>query len=120
MSGWRVLLAIAVGAFCAGGTWEAAAGAGDPPLVYSREAHPEITKLPEAPIVPNGVEDLKAIQTRVEAVVKEARPATVAVLLDDGQGSGVIVSRDGYVLTAGHVSGKPGQSVTIVLADGTE
>ena len=29
-----------------------------------------------------------------------------------GQGSGVIISEDGYVLTAGHVSGKPGQTAS--------
>ncbi len=30
----------------------------------------------------------------------------------------MIVSRDGYVLTAGHVSGTPGQRMVIVLANG--
>jgi serine protease Do len=33
-------------------------------------------------------------------------------------GSGVIVSDDGLVLTAGHVSGEPGQDCSIVLPDG--
>jgi serine protease Do len=30
----------------------------------------------------------------------------------------VIINKEGYVLTAGHVSGKPGSDATIVLADG--
>jgi serine protease Do len=68
--------------------------------------------------MPHTGDDLRAIQARVQAVVKEAMPATVAILLDDAQGSGVIVSKDGYVLTAGHVSGKPGQQMLIVLSNG--
>ena len=31
----------------------------------------------------------------------------------------VIVSEDGYILTAGHVSGTPGRDITIVMPDGT-
>jgi len=42
----------------------------------------------------------------------------VGVQVGNAQGSGVIVSRDGYVLTAAHVSGKPGREVTIILHDG--
>ena len=85
---------------------------------FSRLASPDITRLPPAPLVPKTVADLNEIQARVEAVVREALPATVAILLEDAQGSGVIVSPDGYVLTAGHVSGKPNQHVMLVLANG--
>ncbi len=35
-----------------------------------------------------------------------------------GQGSGVIVSKDGYVLTAGHVIREPGIKLTVLLSDG--
>ena len=51
--------------------------------------------------------------------MKYALPATVGLNVQDGQGSGVIVSKDGYVLTAGHVSGAPGTRVTVVLSNGT-
>ncbi len=91
---------------------------GAPPVPFMTDAPKSITQLPPVPIVPSSLGDLKAIQTRVEAVVKTAMPATVAILLDDAQGSGVIVSRDGYVLTAGHVSGTPGQLMEIVLSNG--
>jgi serine protease Do len=53
-----------------------------------------------------------------------ALPAMVGLLLaPDGQmgaGSGVIISADGWILTAGHVGVKPGVEVRVLLADGTE
>lgn len=58
------------------------------------------------------------MQLRVQAVVRKATPAVVAVLVNPGQGSGVVTTADGYVLTAGHVSGKPGRDVVIVFPDG--
>ena len=88
------------------------------PMVYTLEARPEIAKLKPAPANPKSMDDLKAIQARVEAVARQALPATVGLQMGDGQGSGVIVSKDGYVLTAGHVSGTPGDRVTIVLSNG--
>jgi serine protease Do len=45
-------------------------------------------------------------------------PSVVGLRIGPGAGSGVIISADGYVLTAGHVSGKPDQKVSIILADG--
>jgi len=44
--------------------------------------------------------------------------ATVGVRVGSNSGSGVIVSEDGLVLTAGHVVGKPGQEVVFMFADG--
>jgi serine protease Do len=70
--------------------------------------------------VPENVEDLKAMQEHVRKVVERVLPCTVGLRVGPGQGSGVIVSEDGYILTAGHVSGKPGQDVTIILPDGKQ
>jgi len=67
---------------------------------------------------PKDVSELRALEGRVQAVVEKVLPATVGVQIGPARGSGVIVSRDGYVMTAGHVVGKPGQNVTFVLADG--
>ena len=86
---------------------------------YYTEPRPEISGLPAVSINPKSASELRAIQDRVEAVVKYSLPATVGVLVADGQGSGVIVSKDGYVLTAGHVSGDPNLEVTVVFANGT-
>ena len=70
--------------------------------------------------MPENLQDLKAIQAHVRALVKKVVPATVNVRIGPGQGSGVIVSEDGYILTAGHVAGAPGRDVKITLADGRQ
>lgn len=67
---------------------------------------------------PESVEDLLAIQRHVTKLVKKTIPCTVGVRVRGAQGSGVIVSKDGYVLTAGHVSQKPGLNATITLHNG--
>jgi serine protease Do len=67
---------------------------------------------------PENIDDLKAIQKQVHVVLDKVLPCTVGVQIGSAQGSGVIVSKDGYVLTAGHVSGQPGRDVTLILQDG--
>jgi serine protease Do len=67
---------------------------------------------------PKDVAELRAIETRVQAVVAKVLPCVVNVVVGPSQGSGVVVSKDGLVMTAGHVVGKPGQQVTFRFADG--
>jgi len=69
---------------------------------------------------PESVEDLKAIQAHVRKVIEKVTPAVVGVRIGGASGSGVIVSADGYVLTAGHVSGKPDRTAILILPDGRE
>ena len=69
-------------------------------------------------LIPHDREDLLAIQTQVEEVIRKVVSCTVAVSVGGSSGSGVIVRPDGYVLTAGHVSAEPGREVTVVFADG--
>jgi serine protease Do len=69
---------------------------------------------------PEGVADLKALQAATKAVLKKSMPATVGLVIGQNAGSGVIVNAEGYVLTAGHVSGEPGQEAVILLPDGTK
>lgn len=66
---------------------------------------------------PETVDDLRAIEKQVQVVVAKVQAATVGVFIGRGAGSGVIV-KDGYVLTAGHVLGKPRQDVVLRLPDG--
>ena len=61
---------------------------------------------------------LKAMQAHLQSLSQKVIPATVAVQVGAAQGSGVVVSADGFVLTAAHVVGKPGQRATVVLHDG--
>jgi serine protease Do len=66
---------------------------------------------------PESIDDLKAIENHIKEVVKKLLPCTVCIQAR-GSGSGVIVSEDGLVLTAGHVSSKPRQPITIITPDG--
>ena len=68
--------------------------------------------------VPETKQDLQAIQRHVKGLLKKTMPSTVGVLVGAAQGSGVIVSKDGIVLTAGHVSGLPDRKCQIVMPDG--
>ena len=80
------------------------------------KANERLTALEKA--TPESVEDLKLLQEQVKTTLKKVLPATVNVRMGNSQGSGVIVSKDGYVLTAGHVAGQPDKDATIVLQDG--
>ena len=58
-------------------------------------------------------------ERKVKQLLHKVGPAVVAVTDDDGWGSGTIVSGDGLVLTAGHVTMKAESGwVTIVLPNG--
>ncbi|HZN36924.1 MAG TPA: trypsin-like peptidase domain-containing protein [Pirellulaceae bacterium] len=67
---------------------------------------------------PAGVADLKAMQTHVQKLTEQLKKCTVGVTVGMAQGSGVIVSKDGYVLTAAHVAGAPNSRVEFMLSDG--
>src|SRR5262249_6771497 len=90
------------------------------PEFKAPQLKPPLEKLPAifSKSSPEKVEDLKAIQDHVAKLVDKVTPATVSMRIGAGFGSGVIVSKDGYVLTAGHVSGKPGRDVVIYLHNG--
>lgn len=68
---------------------------------------------------PTSVEELKAIQAQVRAVTEHVTPVTVSLAVGAASGSGVIVSEDGLILTAGHViAGPPGRPLTVIMPDG--
>ena len=68
--------------------------------------------------IPRNVVELHAMQRRQQELAGQLRKYAVAVRIGPAQGSGVLVSNDGYVLTAAHVAGQPGRSVLAFLADG--
>src|SRR5262245_45630090 len=67
---------------------------------------------------PTSIKELKDLQSRVQDVYKKVTPAIVGIQIGGASGSGVIVTEDGYVLTAGHVSGKPDSECTVIFPDG--
>ena len=67
---------------------------------------------------PSSLADLRAIERHVKALVARVSPAVVAVEVGNGSGSGVVISADGLVLTAGHVCGEPDRTVRFTFPDG--
>lgn len=64
------------------------------------------------------LDELMQVQRRVQAAFEPTRRGVVAIECSGGTASGVIVSPTGLVLTAAHVTLKPGKKVKIVLYDG--
>ena len=69
---------------------------------------------------PESQEDLLMIEEALQEALPRAKAATVCVDLGEGTGSGVIVSEDGLVMTAAHVSTGVGRELTIIMMDGTK
>lgn len=69
---------------------------------------------------PTTVEQLKALQEHVAELYEKVEPAVVNVNNGMGQGSGVVVSSDGYILTAAHVISTPNLVAEITFPDGTK
>ena len=71
---------------------------------------------------PESVEDLRNIENALKSNLAKTRAATVCLELGEekGSGSGVIVSPEGLILTAAHVSGGVGRSIEAVMEDGTK
>jgi len=67
---------------------------------------------------PTSVSDLREIQDHVAALVSRVSPAVVEVEVGNASGSGVVISEDGLVLTAGHVGEWAGRKVTFTFPNG--
>ena len=68
----------------------------------------------------SSVAELRELESRLQEMVKKVIPTTVAIRVGQAHGSGVIISPDGYVLTAAHVAMKPDLDARVRLHDGTE
>jgi len=67
---------------------------------------------------PENQTDLLLIQEALQEALPKAKAATVCIDLGQGSGSGVIVSEDGLVMTAAHVSSGVGKKLTVIMPDG--
>ena len=65
--------------------------------------------------VPKTVEELKYMETHFAEIADKVKEATVNIQIGQSQGSGVVVSSDGYILTAAHVIGVPNNEATITF-----
>lgn len=75
-----------------------------------------------APVRAETMEELKAREAKVRGVVEKVMPSVVAITSADskkpGSGSGVIVQKDGLILTAAHVTAATGEELVIIFPDG--
>ena len=70
--------------------------------------------------LPGSEELLRNLQQRSIELSKTLIAATISIQVGSSQGSGVIVSEDGYVLTAAHVVATSFQRPKVILTDGRE
>jgi serine protease Do len=68
---------------------------------------------------PNSLNELKALEKQQSQVAKSIQQVTVNIQQGSAQGSGVIITEDGFILTAAHVAGGPNRDATVILHDGT-
>lgn len=62
----------------------------------------------------------KELDKIVRRLAPDLIASTVAIMVTGGSGSGVIVSADGLVITAAHVTLEPNKSFSVLLSDGRE
>lgn len=67
---------------------------------------------------PENRHDLEVIQQNLTNALPDARKATVCIDLGEGSGSGVVISKEGLILTAAHVTGGVGKEFTVIFEDG--
>ena len=88
-----------------------------PPCCPADEKNPPRATEVSEPLAdgqPQTMAQLKALEQQVRQVVEKVRPCTVGV----DEGSGVVITEDGYVLTVAHVGEQAGRTVTVTFPDG--
>lgn len=70
--------------------------------------------------VPETLEDLTFIQEAVHSGLPKARAATVCLQVGQGSGTGVVISPEGLVMTAAHVTAEIDKIIKLKFEDGTE
>lgn len=100
--------------------------------VSAQDEDPQPVSVDSVPVgftkpIPKSVDDLKEMQTHLTEIIPKLMECTVNLQISVpqgrgevvvAQGSGVIVSPKGHILTAAHVSGRPGRKLKITTSDG--
>jgi len=69
---------------------------------------------------PATLAELRSMQEHQRQLCDKVASCTVGIVIGSSHGSGVIISEDGYVLTAAHVAGSPNRKATVILCDGRQ
>ena len=78
---------------------------------------PKLAEFPEElrTRAPKNLAEVKLLEQRVQELAEKVRPATISMF----GGTGVVVGKEGYILSAGHVVIEPGRQIRIRFPDGT-
>jgi serine protease Do len=87
--------------------------------VTTTVASPELKKIFDGG-QPASLAELRGMEQHQRQLCAKVLACTVGIVIGPSHGSGVIISEDGYVLTAAHVAGAPNRKATMILPDGRE
>ncbi len=105
--GWLLILALLVTAFPSS-------------VVASESSEIDLESIFFGGREPQSLAELQAMERHQQELAKKAVACTVGIIVGSAHGSGVIISPDGYVLTAAHVGGVPNRAARVVLPDGRQ
>ena len=80
----------------------------------------QLTGILESGGIPSSIDQLWELERQQQLVAQAAVKCTVSVKIGPAQGCGVIITDNGYVLTAAHVAMRPGKKAIITLPNGRE
>ncbi len=69
---------------------------------------------------PKTLDELRLMEEHQQKLAELVTQCTVGIRVGGSQGSGVLVTSDGYILTAAHVASRPNVPCLVILADGTQ
>jgi serine protease Do len=68
---------------------------------------------------PTSLDQLRRMEQHQQKLSAQVVNCTVGIVIGSSHGSGVIISADGYVMTAAHVAGAPNRRASLILPDGS-
>ncbi|MEL6106340.1 MAG: S1C family serine protease [Planctomycetota bacterium] len=81
---------------------------------------PQLNQLLKRGGVPTDLDELRLLEAQQRIVADRAAKCTVSVRIKNSQGCGVIITDDGFIVTAAHVAVRPGMTAIVTLSDGRQ